>query len=90
MLLDGSSKNAINYQNAYALGVPRMKSAPIVAAQDETLSSCPVCSTMASSSQYTVVVNEAHDYITGDEFQVVQCATCHLAWTYPQPENLDR
>lgn len=52
--------------------------------------SCPVCGSSQSAPQVETAINDAADYITGDKFQVLQCSNCSLAWTAPQPTNLDR
>jgi SAM-dependent methyltransferase len=46
---------------------------------------CPVCGLHAAS----VVYAESRDYITNEPFQVLDCSSCHLAWTSPVPVDLE-
>lgn len=48
-------------------------------------SECGVCGVPLSGPLYT----EAHDYLTGQSFQVFACAQCHVAWTSPVPRDLE-
>src|SRR5947209_12066510 len=48
--------------------------------------SCPVCAAPGSRPIYT----KAQDPITLDSFQIVECASCAVAYTTPRPSTLDR
>jgi 2-polyprenyl-3-methyl-5-hydroxy-6-metoxy-1,4-benzoquinol methylase len=48
--------------------------------------SCPVCAEHSNQPIYPVV----QDPITLDFFQVVQCSACHLVFTIPRPEAMQR
>src|SRR5437667_12228963 len=46
---------------------------------------CPLCGTESPTLQYP----SAPDYISGDVFQVWQCRACEVAFTHPQPADLE-
>ncbi len=57
---------------------------------EHTLYPCTVCSAQSGATNGTKVIYEqAKDYITEDNFSVVGCSKCSLAWTVPVPSNLD-
>jgi SAM-dependent methyltransferase len=47
---------------------------------------CPVC----KAQDQSVLLDNAGDYITGEEFQIRRCASCGLAFTFPRPASLQR
>jgi len=50
---------------------------------------CQVCHQTGQATSTEVAIDRATDYITGQSFQVVQCQSCKLAWTYPCPSDLN-
>jgi SAM-dependent methyltransferase len=47
---------------------------------------CPLC----RSAAVNTVEASARDYLTGDEFDIVRCRECEVAWTHPFPTTLSR
>jgi SAM-dependent methyltransferase len=48
---------------------------------------CPVCSCTGAKTR--IKIAGARDYLTGDDFSVLQCKRCQLAWTEPRPTDLN-
>jgi 2-polyprenyl-3-methyl-5-hydroxy-6-metoxy-1,4-benzoquinol methylase len=47
---------------------------------------CPLC----DEARIEVKYEAARDYLTGDEFKVLECMSCRVAFTHPVPENMSR
>ena len=46
---------------------------------------CPIC----GSSEISIFLGDVRDYITGEKFTVSRCRACDVAFTSPQPENME-
>lgn len=47
---------------------------------------CPICE---SYDNENIFPDGALDPITGDQFHILSCNICHVAFTFPQPNNLE-
>src|SRR4051812_29957708 len=50
----------------------------------------PIACSACDGGQVEIQYSSAHDYVTGDEFAVLDCAKCGLRFTYPLPVDMGR